>query len=416
MRPFKPTAIISLDEARRRVAAAIRPIARTERVRLDEAHGRVLAADVTAPFDHPPFDRSAMDGYAVRSADTARATSSEPAVLRRVGRAYTAEPFTGTLAPGDCVEIGTGAPVPPDADAVVMVEDTGKPGSAAWPTPDWLESHDTVLVLAAAPPGQHVIRRGTDMRAGEAVLARGQRLDASRLGALAALGFDTIELIAKPRVAIFPTGNEVVPPGIPLPEASVYDVNSFTVAALVERHGADARRFPPVRDTVEAVHEALDAAAAADVVVLAGGSSVGERDVIVDAVAERGEVLFHGIAVKPGKPTLFAVLGTQLVFGMPGNPTSCLSNAHVLLVPTVRALGGLPPHEPARLVLTLASAVSSPKSRLQLLPVRIDGDRAVPTFKGSGEITSLSQADGYIEIPEGVERVEVGTTVTVTVY
>ncbi|HEY8550829.1 MAG TPA: gephyrin-like molybdotransferase Glp [Vicinamibacterales bacterium] len=418
MRPFQST--ITLDEARRRIAAAIQSIDRTETVPLENAHGRVLAAAIVAPIDNPPFDRSAMDGYAVRSLDTSTASRTSPAVLRCVGRAYTAEPFSGSLAPGECVEIATGAPVPESADAIVMVEDTARPGSGDWPAPAWLDSAESVLVLSPALPGQHVVRRGADVRAGETVVEAGTPLDASRVGAIAAVGFDRVTVFARPRVAIFPTGNEVVPPGRPLPIASVYDINSYTVAALVERHGGEPRRFPSVRDTIADVREALDRAADADVIVLAGGSSVGERDVIVDAVAERGEVIFHGIAVKPGKPTLFARIpraaGVQLVFGMPGNPTSCLSNVHVLLVPALRALAHLPPHEPVRLRRTLASAVSSPRNRHQFLPVRLEVTQAVPTFKGSGEITSLSSADGYVEIPIGVDRLEAGEEVEVTIY
>ena len=193
-------------------------------------------------------------------------------------------------------------------------------------------------------------------------------LTPSRIGALAAVGADRLRVFARPLVAILPTGNEVVPLGHPLPEASVYDVNSFTLAALVERHGGTPVRFAPVRDTVDAVREALDAVQnlpgpsgapeefAADVVVLAGGSSVGERDVTIDAIRERGEVLFHGIAVKPGKPTLLATIGRQIVLGMPGNPTSCLSNAHVLLVPALRASARLPPLVLERRRCRLASA------------------------------------------------------------
>src|SRR5262245_54272025 len=358
MRPFATT--IPLEEARRLIAEAIVPIAKDESVPLDEADGRVLAEDVVAPMDQPPFDRSAMDGYAVRAADAAGATRVAPKVLRRLGRAYTAEPFTGTLGEGDCVEIATGAPVPAGADAVVMVEDTGRPGSADWPAPAWLDSGEQVLVLAEARAGQHVVARGSDMRAGEPVVRAGQALDPSRVGALAAIGCGRVRVLARPVVAIFPTGNEVVQQGRPLPVASVYDVNSFTVAALVERHGGVAERHAPVADTAEAVRAALDDVAFADVVVLGGGSSVGERDVVVDAVSTRGEVIFHGIAVKPGKPTLFARIGRQLVFGMPGNPTSCLSNAHVLLVPALRALAGLPPIDPPRVRRRLASAVASP--------------------------------------------------------
>ena len=414
MRPFATT--IPLEEARRLVAEAIVPIAHDESVPLDKADGRVLAEDVLAPMDQPPFDRSAMDGYAVRSADVAGATRVAPTVLKCVGRAYTAEPFAGTLGDGDCVEIATGAPVPDGADSVVMVEDTGRPGSVEWPAPVWLDSGEQVLVLAEARAGQHVIRRGADMRAGEVVARKGQALGPSRVGALAAIGCERVRVVGRPVVAIFPTGNEVVQQGRPLPVASVYDVNSFTVAALVERHGGVAERHPPVADTADAVRAALDEVAFADVVVLGGGSSVGERDVVIDAIATRGEVIFHGIAVKPGKPTLFAKIGRQLVFGMPGNPTSCLSNAHVLLVPALRALAGLPPVDPPRVRRRLASAVTSPANRHQFLPVRIDGDQAWPTFKGSGEITSLSQADGYIEIPVGVERLDEGSDVEVVPY
>jgi molybdenum cofactor synthesis domain-containing protein len=414
MRPFAGT--IPLEEARRLVGEAIVPIARAETIALDSADGRVLAEDVAAAMDQPPFDRSAMDGYAVRSEDVAGATRVAPKVLRLVGRAYTAEPFGGRIGPGDCVEIATGAPIPAGADSVVMVEDTGRPGSADWPAPAWLESGDQVLVLAETRPGQHGVRRGSDMRAGDVVARAGQMLTPSRVGALAAIGRADVSVAARPLVAIFPTGNEVVRQGLPLPAASVYDVNSFTVAALVARHGGIAMRHAPVPDTVDAVAAALDAAAGAEIVGLGGGSSVGERDVVIDAVAARGEVIFHGIAVKPGKPTLFARVGRQLVFGMPGNPTSCLSNAHVLLVPALRALAGLPALDPPRIRRRLASAVSSPANRHQFLPVRIEGELAVPTFKGSGEITSLSQADGYVEIPVGVARLDAGADVEVVAY
>jgi molybdenum cofactor synthesis domain-containing protein len=332
------------------------------------------------------------------------------------------------LAPGDCVEIATGAPLPATADAVVMVEDTGRPGSRDWPAPGWLESEDSVLVLSETRTGQHVVSRGADMVHGDLLSPGGALLTPSRVGALAAVGLDRVTVYARPLVAILPTGNEVVPPGRLLPEASVYDVNSYTLAALVERHGGVAIRFAPVRDTIEDVRAALDAVQnlpgassapeefAADIVVFAGGSSVGERDVIVDGIRERGELAFHGIAVKPGKPTLLATIGRQIVLGMPGNPTSCLSNAHVLLVPALRAAARLPALAFERRTCRLASRVRSPRDRHQFLPVRIDDGVATPVFKGSGEITSLSRADGYVEIEMGVEEIAEGESVVVTLY
>ena len=424
MRPFATT--ISLEEARRIVEGVLTPIERTVPVALADAHDRVLAADLVAGFDVPPFDRSAMDGYAVRARDTAGATRATPRALQVVGRSYTAEPFAGAVAEGQCVEIATGAPIPDAADAVVMVEQTAQPGTIDWPAPAWLDPAGTRLVLAEAITGQHIVRSGSDMQRGETVLRRGDHLNASRLGAVAALGVDPVQVFDRPLVAVLPTGNEVLPAGVPLPPACVYDVNSFTIAAIVSRHGGEAVRLAPVGDTIEAVERALDetmrlrrihgVTGAADVVVLAGGSSVGERDVIIDALRARGEVLFHGIAVKPGKPTALARIGSQLVFGMPGNPTSCLSNAHVLLVPALRALARLPPHRPERVRCTLSATVTSAPGRHQFFPVRVEGEKAVPAFKGSGEITSLSNADGYVEIAAEVDQLAAGTDVIVTLY
>jgi molybdopterin molybdotransferase len=425
MRPF--TSTIALDEAQRRVLDAAVPIERIERIPLRLADGRVLADRVVATLDIPPFDRSAMDGYAVRAGDTAGSTGTSPRTLRLVGRAYTAEPFEGTLGAAECVEIATGAPLPDGADAVIMVEETGRPGTREWPSPAWLDSSNTVLTLAEVRTGQHVVRRGADMRAGDPVLERGDVMSPSRAGAVAALGQDTVAVFARPLVAVLPTGNEVVPPGGALPRASVYDVNSYTLSAIVERHGGVAAPFPSVPDSLDAIRDALDAANAipldgsrtarsADIVVLAGGSSVGARDLIIDVLRERGEILFHGIAVKPGKPTALARLGSQLVLGMPGNPTSCLSNAHVLLVPALRRIARLPAHQPRRARARLSRDVTSPRGRLQLLPVRLREDRAEPVFKGSGEITSLSAADGYVEIPAEVETMPCGSDVDVILY
>ena len=418
MRPFADT--ITLDEARRLIGGGDRAVTRHETIALDKADGRVLAEDVVAPMDQPPFDRSAMDGYAVRAADVAGATRGVPTVLRLIGRAYTAEPFAGTLAPGDCVEIATGAPIPDGADAVVMVEDTGRPGPRTGRRrPGSIRASRCWCWSRRA--GQHVIRRGSDMRAGDVVLRAGQALTPSRIGALAAIGRDQVQVFGKPIVAIFPTGNEVVRQGQPLPLASVYDVNSFTVAALVARHGGVAERHAPVPDTIEATTTALDAAAGADIVVLGGGSSVGERDVVIDAVAARGEVIFHGIAVKPGKPTLFARIA------LPLRASAGVRDARQPdVVPVARRTccwcrrcGSWPGcRRSIRRGSGVAWRARSAHPRTGISSCRC-GSRAtwrVPTFKGSGEITSLSQADGYVEIPVGVARLDAGSDVEVVGY
>jgi molybdopterin molybdotransferase len=423
MKPFRST--IPLDEALAIVHDAIVPIARTERIAIDAAHGRVLAATIAATADVPSFTRSAMDGYAVIAADTQAASRERPITLTLTGRLYAGDTSDGgaAITSGVCMEIATGAPLPAGADAVVMVEDTAlatsptMTGGTSAPV-----TSGAIDVFASVRQGQHVVRRAADMRQGDIVLHPGVTLEPSRIGALAAMGIAEVEVFAKPVVAILPTGNELVTPGKPLPPGHVYDMNRYTLAALVERHGGIARQLPTVVDTPEAVRESLEAtngsnsADRADLLIVCGGSSVGERDLVIDALREKGEVLFHGIAVKPGKPTAFARLGSMIVLGMPGNPTSCLSNAYVLMIPLLRSLARLQPARPTVVRAPLSQRVTSPRDRLQFLPVRLEGGQAAPTFKGSGEITSLSQADGYITIPLGIDAIEAGTAVDVTLY
>jgi molybdopterin molybdotransferase len=402
MRPF--TSTISLEEARRRLDAAVRPIARVERVRLDAAAGRVAAADVVSPIDVPPFARSAMDGYAVIAADTRGASKSAPARLRLLDRIYTGRLSTATVVAATCAEIATGAPLPAGADAVVMVEETARP-----------DGHE-VEIFAEARAGQNVGRRGADIAAGERVIAAGDLLTPSRVGALAAVGCADAAVFAKPRVAILSTGNEVIEPGEPLPPGHIYDVNRFTLAAIAAAHGGAPESHRAAEDTIDALVNALDACAAADLVVFSGGSSVGERDLVVDAIAARGELIFHGIAVRPGKPTAFAMVRGTPFFGMPGNPTSCLSNAYILLVPFLRALARLPPHAPRTVRVPLGRRIASAVNRHQFYTVALENGVAQPAFKGSGDITSLSRADGYIEIPADRSVVEEGAVVTVTLF
>jgi molybdopterin molybdotransferase len=402
MRPF--TSTISLEEAQRRLEAAVRPIGRTERMPLVEAAGRVAAADVTSPIDVPPFTRSAMDGYAVIAADTVGATPAHPRALRLIDRIYTAQVSAGLVTPGTCAEIATGAPLPAGADAVVMVEATAK-GSGA-----------DIQIMAAATAGQHIGRRGADIAMGVPAVHAHDFLTPSRVGALAAIGATDVAVYAKPRVAVLSTGNEVIEAGRPLEPGQVYDVNRFTLAAIVAAHGGTAEFHEPARDTLDSLNEALDRSAGADIIVFSGGSSVGERDLTIDIIRARGELIFHGIAVKPGKPTAFARIGDAAFFGMPGNPTSCLSNAYILLVPFLRATARLPPYAPRTARVPLARRIVSASDRHQFYAVRVRDGVAVPAFKGSGDITSLSSADGYIEIPANQSSVEEGDTVEVKLF
>jgi molybdopterin molybdotransferase len=373
MRPF--TSTISIAEARRRLNDNVTPIDRTEWVQIVEAAGRVAAVDVAAPIDVPPFARSAMDGYAVVASDTAGASRQTPVRLRILERIYTGQMPSERVAPESCAEIATGAPMPDGANAVVMVEETARAGD------------DAIDVL-----------------------------NPSRIGALAAVGVTEVEVFVRPRVAILSTGNEVVPPGTRLAPGQIYDVNRFTLIAVVAAHGAAPEPHEPIADTVDDLKDALDACADADIIVFSGGSSVGERDLIVDLIAQRGQMIFHGIAVKPGKPTAFARVGTAAFFGMPGNPTSCLSNAYILLVPFLRATARLPLYAQRTVRVPLAKRIVSQAGRHQFYTVQLRDGAALPAFKGSGDITSLSQADGYIEIPADQSTIEEGVVVEVTLF
>jgi molybdenum cofactor synthesis domain-containing protein len=403
MRPIRQT--IPLQEALALVLGAARAVERVERVPLLAARDRIVAAAAVAAVDVPPFDRAAMDGYAVRAEDTFGASRNDPRVLRVIAKVFTGETTSTNIAPGECIEIATGAPLPGGADAVVMVEETERP-----------DDSDDVRIFTPVYPRQHVGRRGADIQARQTVLQAGAVLNPSRIGALAAIGLTEADVYARPSVAILSTGNEVVEPGATLRPGQIYDINRYTLASIVAAHGGEPIGAHAVSDDLASLTAALDRALAHDLIVFSGGSSVGERDLILDALMARGEILFHGVAVKPGKPTTFGIANGKPVLGMPGYPTSCLSNAYILLVPLLRKMARLPEFHPQTRRLPLATRIVSTTGRHQFYTVRIADEAAVPAFKASGDITSMSQADGYIEIPAAVDIVEAGEMVVVNLF
>lgn len=402
MRPFQHT--IPLDEARRHLREAVRPIARIEAMALEQLSGRVLGEDVVAAANVPPFARAMMDGYAVQAVDTAGASRETRRTLTPVGRVFTGEVLDRVVAAGECVEIATGAPLPVGATAVVMVEETA------------VRPDGRIDVLAPVADGQHVGRAGADIAAGTRVLSVGDVLLPARVGVAAALGLTSAWVFARPRVALLSTGNEVIPAGRPLAPGQIYDVNRHTLAAIVGAHGGVPQLFDVAADTIPALHDVLTEALACDLVVFSGGSSVGDRDLVLDVLRERGTVVFHGIATRPGKPTAFGTIDDVPVFGMPGNPASCLTNAYVLLVPFLRSLARLPRHEARVVRAPLARRVTSSVGRHQFYTVRLVDGRAEPAFKASGDITSMADADGYIEIAADVAAVEADTLMDVVLF
>jgi molybdenum cofactor synthesis domain-containing protein len=396
-------ALISLEEGLRILLDCVTPMTRTERVGLFEATGRVLADLVVAEMPVPPFPRAAMDGYAVIAEDTFGAGNFNPARLELIEVIHAGEIAKREVARGTCIQVATGSPIPDGADAVVQVEDTE------------LEE-ERVKIYKPAYPRQNVSPQGEDIRAGREVLTPGTSLDPSKIGVLAALGITEVSVFARPSVAVIPSGNEIVNPGDPLEPGKIYDINSYTLSALVRNAGATPHLFPVMKDTLEDVRRSLHDALACDVIVLSGGSSVGERDVMLEAVEGMGEVKFHGVAVKPGKPTLCAVIEGRLVLGMPGYPTSCLTNGYGLLLPVLRKMGRLPESRTGTFELPMSRRYTSTTGRHQYLPIRVVNGEVVPVFKESGAITSMADAEGYIEIAANVDLVEKGERVLVKFF
>jgi len=391
MRPIKR--LIQLNEALDLSLEAVRPVSRTETIDIIDSPGRVAAEDVVSSLSVPPFSRSAMDGYAVRAKDTFGASKLRPVRLNITEAVYAGTVPRESVVKGRCSEIATGAMLPKGADAVVMVENTEKDG-------------DRVSVTEAAHPGQHVSKKGEDIAPGVKVVSKGELLNPSKVGALAAIGRARVKVYARPRVAVIPTGNEIADLGAELGPGQVYNINSYTLPGVITANGGEVLVSKIVDDSLEDLEAVLRKYRDCDVLVFSGGSSVGERDIMLDVLERNGKVLFHGIAVKPGKPTLFGTIGSQLLFGMPGYPTACLSNAYILLAPVLRAMARLPKREPQTVQARMGRRVVSTTGRTQFLTVRLEDGVAQPAFKESGAITSMAFADGYVVIPADVDLIE----------
>ncbi len=385
-------------EARARYASALRLAPRgREVIPIEAALGRVLAVDVTAAHDLPPFERSAVDGWAVRAEDTASASDERPMRLRVVGEVRMGSPAGAAVAAGGAVRVPTGGMLPAGADAAVMQEQVEALG---------LE----VLIRRAVRVGENAVARGVDVRAGEVVLGRGRRLRPADLGILAGVGLVRVEVNLPPRVAILATGDEVVAPGESLAPGQVRDMNSAALAGAVLAVGGAPTLRGIVRDERGAVEEALRRALArCEMVLVSGGSSVGERDVVAEAIATLGPpgIVVHGIAVRPGKPTVLAAAGTVPVIGLPGNPVSALVIFDLFARPLLEEMLGMDPASRpwglvrARLTAALPGAGDREDHRRVRLEARPDGIWAKPLPAGSQVLTSLVRADGIVVIPPG---------------
>lgn len=401
MRPFK--SLISLDDAKKIIDENVKPVRRKEKIKIENCLGRVLAVDVKAGFDVPGFDRAAMDGYAVIANDTFGAGQFTPKILKLIGIIHAGETTDKTVHNNGCVQIATGAKLPSGADAVVMVEDTEK-------------EKNKVKIFKPVYPKANVSGKDEDIKKGKIVLRKGDMLNPSKIGALSALGMSEVYVYAQPKIAVIPTGREIASLDEALKEGQVYDINSYTLMSVINSNGGNTVKYDIVEDTFGEIRDVVESAINNDMIVISGGSSVGERDVLFDVINDLGNVLFHGVQIKPGKPTLFGMIKNKPVFGMPGYPTSCLVNAYVFLLPAVRKMSGLQVKKEKIVKVKLSRRVVSTLGRRQFLTVKIENNKAVPVFKESGAITSMANADGYIEIPENVDLIEKDENVEVKLF
>ncbi len=401
-RPFGE--LITYDEALSTLLKEIDPIERKEIVPLNDAFERILASDAESDMFVPPFDRAAMDGFAVKAEDTFEAGKFDPTELKAVGKLHAGDSPDKKLRKGECIQIATGAPMPEGADAVVKVEVTEK-------------ENEMVSIYQPVHPGENVSPKGEDIEKGETVLKKDIFLTSSRIGALAAMGKEKIEVYEKPKIGIIPTGDEVVPVGKKLEPGQIYDVNSHTLTSVVNKNGCIPFSGEVVHDSIEGLKEGIEKEIdEMDMILFSGGSSVGDKDVLIDALDSIGEVIFHGIKLKPGKPTLFGKVEGISVIGMPGYPTSCLNTAQQLIKPALRKLSRLPEPPERRTKAVLQKRITSSLGRQQYMTVRLDNGKAQPVYKQSGAITSMAQADGYFEIPENKELVEKGEKISVILF
>jgi putative molybdopterin biosynthesis protein len=408
MRMFRK--LLTLEEAKRVIRQHFKPKPLgVEEISLLEAWNRVLAENITAQMDIPPFNRSTVDGYAVKAEDTFGAEENKPIKLKVCGTVNVGEMPKTIVKQGTAAEIVTGAPIPEGADAVLMFEHTERKG-------------DELYAYNAVTKNENIMKAGADIRKGETVLKAGQLLGSREIGVLASLGMAKTKVYITPRVAVLSTGNEITEPGEKLPPGKIYDINAYSLSAAVLESGGKPVYFGVLPDDMTVLQKTLKSALeSADMVITSGGVSIGPKDVMPQTLNSLGKpgVIICGMATKPGKPTTVALINGKMVFALPGHPTSALLTFHLIVRPIIQRLAGRKLLKPLKVKALAAIRMFPAKGRRTFIMVKLRRDESnrllaepVPTGL-SGAITTLAKADGFVEISEKQQFVDVGEEILV---
>lgn len=374
---------------------------KTEKISLKDAHRRVLAGNVHATIDLPPFNRVSRDGYAVKAEDTFKASEDNPVILKLIGTVGAGDMPDKEVEKGTCIEVGTGAPVPEGANGVVMVEFT--------------ENKDgNIYIYKSVAIGQHIASRGSDVSKGDLLLTSGTLLTHDKIGVLGAIGMGKVLVFKKPKVAVISTGNEIIEYDEKLEYGKIYDINSQTISNAVKSCGCTPVYSGIVKDDYEDIKTSIEQHLDVDVIITSGGTSAGAGDVLKVVLDDIGKVFVHGIAVKPGKPTIVGMIGDTPIFGLPGYPAAALIVFHVLVAPFLRKMAFIKNRRKSDVLkLKISRRYHSSRGRHQYVLVKIENDQAHPILKDSGAITAVAEADGYFEIPKNVEIIQEGSEIEV---
>jgi putative molybdopterin biosynthesis protein len=405
--------LLTLDEAKHVIQQYFKPKPLgVETISLLDAYNRILAENVTATLDIPPFNRSTVDGYAVKAEDTFGADENKPIKLKICGTVNAGEPPKTTVTRGKSTEIVTGAPMPDGADAVVMVEHTER-------------SDNDLYVYGAVSTDENIMKAGADIRKGETVLRAGQPLGSREIGVLAALGMIKVKVYVVPRVAVLSTGAEITEPGRRLSPGKIYDINAYSLSAAVQESGGKPIYLGVFPDDMAELQKVLKLAlSSADVIISSGGVSVGPKDVMPKTLGSLGKpgVIICGITIKPGKPTTVALIDGKLIFSLPGHPTSALLIFHLLVRPIIQRMAGIEAGKSLTIKAITGIRLFPARGRRTFVMVKLKREEsgrliADPVATGlSGAITTLAKADGFVEIAENQQFIDANEEVTVHLF